>query len=315
MPALRRCCLPDVDCPNLRDLGLTIFSFSPPHHRYALARFLKRHAPQLTALTLHNGSVKDLLDWAGADLHALCFPRLAEFCISNGQFAARDLPLLNLHMPSVRSLVLVGQFVSSGPAPNISLKLGSWLCYRYGALSVHSDVLGEQFLRNTSVQYLCLRSGQSDLSALGPHVTALDLIGHVATDLSALRRLTNLRSLSMSHLYLPCGVDFTSLPHSLRRLCIGVHRWTSDAHELLRQLAEHCAAMGVTEVELSWQSGEGVRATLDAFVRRVARDGVVQRLGLSGQTVCEAMRGKYAWLAVHRLGDRVWQQRLEVPIT
>lgn len=307
-----------MHCPNLRKLELTVSSFATPTHRYALSVFLKRHAAQLTALTLHKGSISELVQWAGVDLQLLQFPHLEEFCTRNDDFSANNLTRLNVHMPSIRTL-FVRNSVPHAQFTDTHAPKSGHLCDDVGSLCVSANDRNEYFVRNTRVQYLCIRnasSAQFDFCALGAHLTALDCLGYTATELSALQHLTNLRSLSL--LQLPCSstVDFASLPHSLRRLCIGVSRWSTVVDVLVGQLAEHCAASRLTEVELSWHPlGGVVRTTLDEFVRRVARDGVLQRLGLSGRAVCDAFRGKFPWMELYLVSSFMWEHRFDMPIT
>lgn len=128
----------------------------------------------------------------------------------------------------------------------------------------------------------------------GAHLTALDLV-QPAKDLSALRHLTNLRSLSMRQLQSGV-VDFASLPRSLR--CIGIGLSVAldgdiEMNDLLAQLAQHGAAAGVAEVELL----SSVKpAALTRFMERIERDGSVHRVSLIDYEACRALWSQSTWV-------------------
>ena len=299
-----------------------LYHLTTPDRR-AYETFIGHHASQLTAITILEGSLQSLVTSCG-DGPGLCaplFPQLRKLRQeAPAPFDSADLEIVRTHMPRLSELYLDdGAWLAD--EEEVLPAVSAMLRNNFGCLDLDaslSPLFCKHFAQNTSVRELCLSRGIGRLDGvrLGAHLTALDLVKPAAADLSALRHLTNLRSLSLRQLQSGV-VDFASLPRSLR--CIGIGTsvaFHGEMNDLLAQLAQHCAASGVAEVELL----SSVKpAALTRFLERIERDGSVHRVSLIDYEACRALWSQSAWLELRPFcrrfpdEDRLRERRLYAP--
>lgn len=291
--------LPDAHCPRLRELTINLLYYLTTDDRKAYESFIGRHASQLTAITLLEGSIKSLVNACGArpDASAPLFPQLLKLRqAAPSPVDENDAAIIRMHMPRLSELyVEAGGWVEDEVMPAVSAMLRN----NHGTTYCFSPLFTEHISQNTSVRDLWLELNVTTRSLkgerLGAHLTALDLVEVSTEDLSALRDLTTLRSLSLRSLT-SSAIDLASLPRSLRRLAIGlIVPFSGDVDKLLAQLAQHCAATCVVEVALLWSVEH---TALARFVQCFERDGSVHRVGVYDQEAWVALRRQFRWVDI-----------------